>query len=247
MLRVTNWQQLRVGRNDRVALIGATGSGKTTLARYLIEDPGKRCSVVYDAKISDAITSWQTTQRFYDDFGLLQGSKDFRLVFRPSLAESLDANAQDAFFEWIYWRRYTRLYVDEATALQGGTNPSFHLQACIARGRERGISTMIATQRPKRVPLILFSESEHFFVFRLNLMEDRMRVYEMTGIDPLEQTTLENFEFFYYSALTGQYSNRLTLDSAVVSSNKLGLHLVGGKHARSRADASSIPLQHKAA
>jgi len=247
MLYITSWDQIRIGRNDRVALIGATGTGKTTFARYLVEDPNKRNSVVYDAKISDAITRWQTTQRFYEDFDLLQRSQENRLVFRPSFAESLDAEAQDAFFEWIYWRRYTRLYIDEATALKGGTNPSFHLQACIARGRERGVSTVIASQRPKRVPLILFSESEHFVVFRLNLMEDRLRVYELTGIDPVEQTTLENYEFFYYSALTGQSSNRLKLDPASVSPTTRGLHLVGGNNARPRAAASAISLQHKAA
>jgi hypothetical protein len=247
MLYITDWRQLRVGRTDRATVIGATGTGKTTLCRYLVEDPAKRCSVVYDAKISDAITRWQTTQRFFDSFDLLQRSEEDRLVYRPSFGESIDAAAQDDFFGWIYWRRYTRLYIDEATALQGGVNPSWNLQACLARGREHGVSTVIATQRPKRVPLILFSESEHFFIFRLNLIEDRLRVYELTGIDPVEQTSLENHEFFYYSALTGQRSNRLKLNPASVSPTTRGLHLVGGTNARARKTASTLQVQHAAA
>jgi hypothetical protein len=96
--------------------------------------------------------------------------------------------------------------------LLGGTNPSFHLQACLSRGRERGISTVIATQRPKRIPILLLSESEHYYIFRLNMAEDCARVYEITGIDPLAIRGLRNYEFYYYNSLTGEYSNKLTLD-----------------------------------
>ena len=127
MLRISDWRQLRMGQNDRAAVIGATGTGKTTLARYLVEDKAKRCSVVYDPKISDAIGAW-TTHTFYEDMDRLKRAEEFRLVYRPSFAESMDANAQEEFFQWIYWRRFTRLYIDEASAIRGGTNPPFSLQ-----------------------------------------------------------------------------------------------------------------------
>lgn len=204
-----------MGRDDRAAIVGATGSGKTTLARFLIEDANKRHSIVYDPKISTAIDEWlYEPHEPYYNFEQLQEAKQPRLIYRPNYRESLDPYAQDAFFQWIYERRWTRVYVDEAYALLGGSSPSFHLQACLSRGRERGISTIVATQRPKRIPLITLSEAEHFYIFRLNLLEDRIRVYELTGVDPMEQTTLERFEFFYYNALWGERSSRLRLNLA---------------------------------
>lgn len=245
MLRITDWRQIRMGQNDRAAVIGATGTGKTTLARYLVEDRAKRCSVVYDAKISDSISAW-STHAFYDDFERLKRAEEYRLIYRPSFRESMDGDAQEAFFEWIYWRRYTRLYIDEASAIRGGVNPPFSLQHILARGRERGISTVVSTQRPKRVPLIFFSEAEHFFIFRLNMVGDRERVFELTGIDPYEQTTLEKYEFFYYSVDTGQPSQRLKLNAASVTPTRNGLQTGVTQHARTKA-TSTISVQHKAA
>jgi len=217
MLYVTDWKQLAIGRDDRATLIGATGTGKTTLARFLIEDKYKRYSVVYDNKPSDTIAGWNDTQNVYCDFDLLQEADEERLIYTPPVYETLDAALQDRFFEWIYQRRYTRLYIDEASALRGGTNPSYHLQACICRGRERGISTITGTQRPARVPLILMSESEHFFVFRLNMINDRQRVTEMTGISVAEQIDLTRYEFFYYNAVIGQRSGKLVINSSRVT------------------------------
>ncbi len=207
---MVSFDDLRIGKNDRAILIGATGSGKTTLARYLVEDDAKPYSVTYDAKISESIGKWEGHQ-FYDDFDSLTEAKERRLIFRPSFLESVDKQQQELFFAWIYERWYTRLYIDEAYALLGGINPSFYLQAILSRGRERGISTIIATQRPKRIPLITLSESEHVFLFRLNMVEDRIRAYELTGIDPLDQTSLRNYEFFYFNALSGKSTSKMTL------------------------------------
>lgn len=206
-----NWQELIPNRNDRAVFIGATGCGKTTLARYLLNDSKKPYVVVYDAKHSENISEWKEF-KFFDDFGEIVDSKTPKQIYRPSIYEMQDAQSQDAFFEWVYFRRNTRLYVDEAYALLGGTNPSFHLQACLTRGREKGISTFISTQRPKRIPLITLSESEHFYIFRLTLNEDKERVYELTNISIQEQIELRPYEFIYYNALTGHKTGKLKLN-----------------------------------
>lgn len=200
------WQLLKLGRNDRGILIGATGSGKTFLGRYLVEDPDKKYSVVYDAKISESIGKWPHT--FISDFEELQQSDARRIVYRPDYRESVDPLRQDAFFEWIYNRQFTRLFVDEAYAVAGGSNPSFHFLAILSRGRERGISTLVGTQRPARIPLVTLSEAEHFYVFRLTWPNDRKRVEEITGgrITVQDQLNLNEYEFFYFNALRGVYT-----------------------------------------
>lgn len=208
---------IQIGINDRAFLVGSTGCGKTTLAQYLIEDIRKPYSVVYDAKISDSIGKWNHT--YYYELDRLYQAGEKRLIYRPDIYEAQDANLQDEFFQWIYDRKHTRLYIDEAYALLGGQNPSFHLQACLSRGRERGISTIVSTQRPKRIPLITLSESEHIYVFRLNLHEDRIRIKEITGIDPEEQATIQNYEFIYFNALSGLRSSKLKLKINEVNYN----------------------------
>jgi hypothetical protein len=205
-----NWQQLRLGVNDRAVLIGRTGCGKTTLARYLIEDPTKKYSVVYDAKISDAIGQWVDTMTIYDNLGEIEAATEPRLIYRPPYTEERDPKAQDDFFEWIYFRYRTRLYIDEAFAILGGTRPSFHLGACITRGRERGISTVISTQRPHNIPQIFLTESESMYIFQLQGFYDRKRVEELTNglVTVQHQMNLNQFEFFYYNVFSGLYCNR---------------------------------------
>lgn len=215
---MVDWREIKTGRNDRAVLIGATGCGKTTLARYLIEDIDKRYSVVYDAKASDAIGEWagippidnprkpvKPTQALYTELEELPYAEERRIIYRPPYTEERDYNRQDKFFEWVYWHYRRRLYVDEAYALLGGTNPSFHLQACITRGRERGISTIISTQRPSRIPLIAMSEAEHYYIFRTQWPGDKERIKEITGITIEQQLELSRYEFYYFNVFNGLY------------------------------------------
>lgn len=212
-----NWQHLKIGRNDRAAVIGTTGCGKTTLVKFLLEDKNKLNSVVYNNKPSDFISSWKEPHKHIDTFAELDYEQTPRIIYTPPTPETLSAELQDRFFEWVYHRRYTRLFIDEAGSLRGGTNPVYHLEAIMCRGRERGISTIIGTQRPARIPIILISEAEHFYIFRVKRIEDRQRIYEFTGISIDEQTDLNKHEFIYYNDLTGFRSPKLVLNPESVT------------------------------
>lgn len=206
------WQQLQIGRNDRAMLVGMTGCGKTTLARYLIEDRNKRYSVVYDPKASEAISKWTNTQKQYTSFSQLETAQEERIIYTPNYIEEQDAAIQDDFFRWIYWRYYTRVYIDEAYALIGGTRPSRHLLACLSRGRERGISTVTSVQRPRNFPIVLMSEAEHSYIFQLRTPEDRERIEEYTTLSIDSQMDLRPFEFYYFNIRTGLYPKKLKLN-----------------------------------
>ncbi|HET8676043.1 MAG TPA: type IV secretory system conjugative DNA transfer family protein [Blastocatellia bacterium] len=226
MLALSNWEQLKVGPDDRAILIGATGTGKTWLAKALMEDRAKPFQVVYDTKGLISSPGLQKPEdrwigyKVYTNFDVLieeqkrHVEKFPRVIYRPPIEEERDAVAQDIFFNWIYDRWKTRLYVDEAYSILGGTNPSQFLQACLSRGRERKISTLISTQRPARIPVITMSESEHIFVFRLNAKRDRETAGELIDVDPraFHPSELKDHQFYYFNGRVGQPSGIITLD-----------------------------------
>lgn len=203
-----DWSLVKMGRNDRGALIGATGTGKTYLARFLIEDVDKPHSVVYDTKPSEAIAEWD--HEFIESIDELQEidpGKQRRVIYRPSRFEMRDVVVQDKFFEWVYVNGSRRVFIDEAGSIAGGSNPGYNLQDCLTRGREKGVSTLVGTQRPARIPVVLMSEAEHYYIFRLNWPYDREKVTELTGgnITVRDQLTLNEYEFFYFNAIKGIY------------------------------------------
>jgi hypothetical protein len=218
-----NWEQLKLGREEHGFICGATGGGKSVLAQFLVNDPDKPHSVVYDPKHSRTLGEWRNQTIVYSSFndprdarfGLpiqLVECDAPRILYRPSLEEAEDRGQQEAFFRWVYWREHCRVYVDECSALLGDSAPNQYLKGCLTRGRELGISTLCATQRPVSIPLITMSEASRFYIFRLNLEEDRRRIAKITGISDEEQLTLRRYEFFYFDMAGQRSSQKLTLD-----------------------------------
>jgi hypothetical protein len=176
---------------DRAVLIGQTGSGKTTLARALL---APRLHVaVYDAK---GLLAWPGYERFTDIRHAIE-SKAQRIIYAPNASELRDPDLWEAFFRWVFLRKNTTLYVDEVYSVTERDNVPDSLHACITRGRELGISTFCSTQRPKLIPQIVLSESEHYYIFRLLLPQDRMKIRQVIGLDDEKLSTLGKYEFYY--------------------------------------------------
>lgn len=210
-----------MGRNDRGVLIGKTGSGKTTLARFLVEDDRKRYSVTWNPKGSEKVNEWNqvhvsSLNALYD-----AGEKERRIIYTPDAFLAEDEANQAEFFYWIYERRFTRLYIDEATAIAyNGIRAPRAVLAIINRGRERGVSTLTATQRPSGVPMNILSESEHYYVFKTLLPQDKMRIEQVTGIRVEDQNDLEDYEFYYFNVSRGLLPRKLRLNLNGVSNGK---------------------------
>jgi hypothetical protein len=172
-------------------MVGKTGTGKTTLARNLLDAYTYVC--VHDAK---GMLAWPG-YRLYRTVAEVVRAREPRIIYRPTAYELRDPKAQQTFFHFIYLRRNTLLYVDEAYGVTSGNQlpPAYH--ACVTRGRERGIGVWTATQRPARIPLVILSEAEHCYLFRLRLERDRRRIEEEWGIPNAQQGRLEEHAFIY--------------------------------------------------
>lgn len=167
--------------------------------------------VVHDGKGTLAWDGYTVVRRLRD-LVRLDPHRAPRLIYRPDPVEAQDPVVANAFFRWIYERRNTTLYVDEtyAVVFRGGVLP-YH-QACITRGRERGVEVWSATQRPSWIPLMVLSEAEHWYVFRLNVREDRKRLEGILGVPEVAMHPRRLPKtFFYYSKVGDEVIGPLRL------------------------------------
>lgn len=208
------WDRLSLGIEQHAFICGLTGSGKSKLGEFIINDRRKRYSVVYDPKHSRTIGEWEGQAIIYSWTELIE-SKEQRIIYRPSkqvyerdgklMTEATDPGRQNDFFEFIFTRERTRVLVDECAALLGDSRPNFWLKHCLTQGREKGVSVVCLTQRPVSIPLITMSEASRFYIFRLNLDEDRERMAKITGISVQDQKSLHGHQFFFFDIAHGAY------------------------------------------
>lgn len=191
-----NPARLSVRRNDRALFVGATGSGKTTLAKALLwRQPHV---AVLDPKRTFVMPPEANATITDDPEVVLAWEGPDMIVYRPGAELLTDPESADWFFWWAYERGNTLIYVDEASMVTRGTDPPRGYAACIQLGRERGVGTWHATQRPSRVPIVLLSESEHLFVFRLRHPADADRVAEYSDPATLERSPTGR-QFWYWN------------------------------------------------
>lgn len=191
--------------SERVVDVGKTGSGKSYLAsRYTLAYENVIC---LDTK-GDSLTReglkklWPHAVAagikvpIFTRLAELQKFRGGRAVYAPEPQE-MRWEYFDAFFWWIYERKNTVCWVDEVYSVTQGQEITPGHQACLTRGRSRGVGMWNCTQRPKNIPNVIFSESEHFFVFRLLLGTDRKKVAEWAGEEVMTPPPGEH-GFWYY-------------------------------------------------
>lgn len=208
------WPEL----NSRAVSIGQTGSGKTTLFRLaLCRVPAYKFVIVYDVKGQMKPGEWPGFKfvKSFDELrkaaGLkINGKFTFpKIVFQPNIYElpdDKDLEHADKFFKFVYFRENTVLYVDEIYGVTTNRTIPFHFKAILTRGRERGITCLMATQRPAEIPQFILSESENFYIFQLQMPQDKERIRKIKGIPEKAIEDLNKFEFLV--ATDSGYSTR---------------------------------------
>lgn len=174
----------------RAVYAGQTGSGKTTaILKTLPAYYGKRQIVIADTKNDPTIESLAgpVATRLRDLPGKSKWPDNPVVIYRPDAGELADLAILDAFCDWIYRRGRTILVIDELGQFAAGAHAGPGLTSIFARGRTAEITVLAGTQRPVSVPIIAFTESQLFFVFRLLFRRDRERIAQYTHpalVDP---------------------------------------------------------------
>ena len=198
---------LNVTKGEFVYLLGKTGSGKSTLSRYLLMT--SEHLIVIDGKDSeDTRVNWNL-ENYNRNKHLVDIKKHNPLRIRlvndmGDIIEVLNA---------VYEYGNHIVYIDEITAtIPPRTKPPQIFTDIWTRGRSRNIGAWSGTQRPSQIPLEFMSESEHFFVFKLTLENDRKRISGMVWTRVLTPP-VDKYGFFYYDVNDGKlyYIKRLAV------------------------------------
>lgn len=188
--------ELEIRASERVALVGKTGSGKTTLALYLTKSLSRL--VVFDPKGTLWVPEWRLEDWSKEGLQRLAEGESVRLRIPAPLN-----NNWEPYFTEIFSIGNCVVYIDEVYGIvPPGAKPGAMFTAMYTRGRELNIGVIAATQRPTWVPLFVLSEAEWLFVFRLQLQADRNRMAEIGGPELQEPIpAIDEYGFYVYNSL----------------------------------------------
>lgn len=183
---------ITINTSDRVCLFGRTGSGKTTLAKYLLSRVNHY--LVLDAKHTFSIPNIPIVEEYNRSYDkqIIRADYDAETeVYDDALLQSF------AIGDIV-------VYLDETTLINPNTrtiNPP--LGRLIRTGRERSIGVWLSSQRPKDIPSVVFTEAEHFFLFQLQFKADREKVVDFTS-ERLEPAldSIRGHDAVYYNVLS---------------------------------------------
>jgi energy-coupling factor transporter ATP-binding protein EcfA2 len=177
MIKIKSW--------ERVTFVGATGCGKTVLAKFLLSSLDR--VIVIDPKHTFKM------EGFRKSFLLPWFSDKFHMIVRPKKQD--DERLASLLFE-AWKRKNMTIYVDEcASIVDSFPMANDMLQEITRTGRERGVGVWNALQRPKWIPKLYLSESETFFIFTLRSGDDRDYMSGYAGEEVKEKIPL--FYFWY--------------------------------------------------
>lgn len=189
-----------INTNDRVSIFGRTGSGKTFFSKNWLL-PHYDNYVFWDIKHEniDAIHNIIITSPKDLKKVLANPTKKLtpqKILYQPEVPTDKDFND---ICEIIFENKNTALYVDEASAITSPTKILYWHKVIVTQGRSYNVGIINASQRPRDVHNSLISESEHLFVFSLNLETDINKVRQQIGDAADEIRYLPEHHFLYYS------------------------------------------------
>lgn len=197
----------KIGVDKHVGIAGQTGTGKSVLAEIYLAGVTEVDVVKLDTK-GEVYERRKKKEPIWR--GLVEG-KDYTVVERleelddvrtrkiiyAPIFEEQELEYYDALMKWVYMRENTTLWIDELMEVC----PSHfkyppYLKGIMTRGRSKNVAVWACTQRPADIPAIVFGNCSHFFIFDMNLPQDREKMAKITGASRFLEKP--GFRYFWY-------------------------------------------------
>lgn len=192
MASIITLEQLRLEPDERGAIIGAAGCGKSFLASALMPDDGRLA--IIDPK---RMFKYAHDVRIFDNPNAILFWKPKRFIYRPAPKLLRDIGAYSAVYEYAYTRGKGLVYTDDVVGVMSRTRYPDFIQVVYQMGREINVSALASFQRPAWVPGFLMSEARKFYVFDFTLPSDLKKISEMVpGYTP--EMVRKRYSFAFY-------------------------------------------------
>ena len=181
------------GPDDRLAIVGRTGSGKTQAAIWHLSRANFETQpwVILDYKGDELIYRIERAEP--TDFDTVpQDPGIYILTILPGEEEELSN-----WFHQVWEQQNVGILVDEGYMIDRNDR---WFNACLTQGRSRHIPMIILSQRPVWLSRFVFSEANFLQVFDLTHYKDMDVIEGYIRDDDRKQleTPLEEFHSFYY-------------------------------------------------
>lgn len=174
-------------KGERGIIIGQTGSGKTRGAIWLIQQLPLSPVYIMDTKgepaFDDIVREGEDIVIYNDGESFVKALKNkvqpVYSIVRPTADEMADPFEMDSILTAIYLaNKSCVIYIDEAYQWHVNGRCGSGLIGLLTRGRSKGMTTILSTQRPAWISRFCFSESQRFYVYRLSDSRDMKNLGE---------------------------------------------------------------------
>lgn len=205
------------GPGERACIIGQTGSGKTAFAIWLIQQIPDAPVIIYDIKLEPkfdllipnrVVSSIEEMIEAADDTTV-----DYVIVRPPE-----ELLGEPKMLDEYLWFHYLKLhkstaFLDETMTFQQNGKAGRGLMSLLQRGRSKGITTIMCTQRPVRIDRACITESNKAYIFYLADKQDKKRIDDLIpNFSDLPKPPKHGFYFFESGDETPQLMAPIKLD-----------------------------------
>jgi energy-coupling factor transporter ATP-binding protein EcfA2 len=184
--------------NDRVAIFGGTGTGKSILAQVLFQSlPKEWHKVIIDT--TDSVQE-PTALTFYDPADI-PWDKAWNLRFVPDIDADLEQQINELYFN-IFYHGACWVWLDEANEVTTAHHTAPGLRRVLLQGRKAYVGHASCTPRPADISKSIVSQAQFLMIFTLVDFDDRVRVARYIGMTPdefdQEIGALADHEYLFY-------------------------------------------------